>query len=346
MAAHGWRSPAPVIDWLLAEGWRFEFFQAVRLLEMARPWKSPMGEGVDRDREPARLFSRVSHAFPASDVQEIRPPEAADGPARMEINFLGLAGVTGPLPPPWTDLVVERAKQGDPVLAGFLDIFNHRLGSLFYRTRKALRPGFEHCRPGDTGFAAKVFALVGLATRGLRGSRLGLADGALLRYAALLAAEVRSAKGLALVLADYFAAPADVAPFTGGWVDIEPDQQTRIGRLGQNNALGQEAVLGTRAWDAQSSFRAELGPMPLAVFLDLLPCGSGFAPLCGLARFYGGAALDFTVRLRLAAAEVPGLRLAAVGGPRLGWTSWLATRPAERDAAVTLIPRHWVEDVL
>jgi len=348
MAAHGWRSSASVADWLTAEGWRFDFFQALRLLELARPWKSPLGEGVDRAREAVRITSRVSHGFPASDVHDIAPPASPDAPARMEINVLGLAGALGPLPPPWTDLAVERARAGDRVLADFLDIFNHRLASLLYRSRKALRPGFEHRRPGDTGVGEWVFSLIGMATRGLRGNRLGLPDGALLKYAALLAGEVRSAKGLELVLADYFNTPARVTPFTGGFVDIEPDERTRIGRApdrAANNALGVDVVLGARAWDPASAFRVELGPLSLSAFLDLLPCGTGFIPLCGLARFFAGPNLEFDVVLRLAAAQVPALRLDRAAAPRLGWTTWLGAgpgvRPAAEDGAVTLQPRHW-----
>lgn len=348
MAAHGWRSSASVAEWLEAEGWRFDFHQAVRLLEMARPWRSPLGEGVDRAKEAVRITSRVSHGFPASDVQEVLPPESAEAPARMEINVLGLAGALGPLPAPWTDLAVDRARQGDRVFVDFLDIFNHRLASLLYRSRKALRPGFEHRRPSETGVAEWVHALVGMATRGLRGNRLGLPDGALLRYAALLSCEVRSAKGLELILSDFFGTPARVTPFTGGFVDIEPDERTRIGRgpeTSANNALGREAVLGSRAWDAQSAFRAELGPMPLAAFRELLPCGRGFGPLCGLTRFFAGPTLEFDLVLRLAAAEVPALRLDRATAPRLGWTTWLGAglgaRPAARDGAVTLQPRHW-----
>ncbi|MEW5773751.1 MAG: type VI secretion system baseplate subunit TssG [Thermodesulfobacteriota bacterium] len=344
MAAHGWRSSASVAEWLEAEGWRFDFYQALRLLEMARPWKSPLGEGVDRAREAVRITSRVSHAFPASDVQEVSPPGSAEAPARMEINVLGLAGALGPLPPPWTDLAVERLRQGDRVLADFLDIFNHRLASLLYRSRKALRPGFESRRPSETGVAEWLYALAGMATRGLRGNRLGLPDGALLRYAALLACEVRSAKGLELVLADHFGVPARVAPFTGGFVVIEPDERTRLGSnpdTAANNALGREAVLGSRAWDPQSAFRVELGPMRLPAFLELLPCSGGFIPLCGLARFFAGPNLEFDVVLRLEAAQIPALRLGREASPRLGWTTWLGAKPAVADGAVALHPRHW-----
>jgi Cyclic nucleotide-binding domain/Type VI secretion, TssG len=66
-----------------------------------------------------------------------------------------------------------------------------------------------------------------------------------------------------------------------------------------------------------------LGPLALEEFLDFLPTGWAFAPLCDLVRFYVGDELGFSVRLRLKAREMPGARLSAKGGARLGWTSWL-----------------------
>ena len=57
-----------------------------------------------------------------------------------------------------------------------------------------------------------------------------------------------------------------------------------------------------------------------------------------LIRFYAGDELDCDVRLTLKAAEVPGCRLGA--GPRLGWSSWLRTKPfAADDSQVRLRTR-------
>ncbi len=37
MATYGWGSPHPVEEWLLAEAYRFDFHQAMRLLALMRP---------------------------------------------------------------------------------------------------------------------------------------------------------------------------------------------------------------------------------------------------------------------------------------------------------------------
>ena len=43
----GWRRAASVLSWLFTEPWQFDFFQAVRLLEFAKPDAVSPGEGTD-----------------------------------------------------------------------------------------------------------------------------------------------------------------------------------------------------------------------------------------------------------------------------------------------------------
>lgn len=106
MPQFGWKSETPLKDWLFAEGYKFDFFQAVRLLEILNPECHSAGEGSDPLKEAVRFRSNNSLGFPASDVQEVAPPTEQGHPARMIVNFLGLAGAHGPLPHPFTELGV------------------------------------------------------------------------------------------------------------------------------------------------------------------------------------------------------------------------------------------------
>ena len=74
MATYGWGTVHPVEDWLFEEGYRFDFYQAVRLLEMIYPEKLSVGEASEPDFEVVRFKSRVSLAFPAGQIREIRAP--------------------------------------------------------------------------------------------------------------------------------------------------------------------------------------------------------------------------------------------------------------------------------
>ncbi len=343
MAGHGWGTTGSVARLLFAEGWRFELHQAVRLLERMARETVPVGEGTEPGREAVRFSSRVGLDFPASEVHEVALPGASGEPARMTVNVLGLAGVLGPLPTPFSEMLLERLAARDPAFRDFLDIFNHRLVSLLHRARKRVRPGLSWDRPDGEGFARAAFALLGLGTEGTRG-RMEIEDRALLQYTGLLARRGRSAVALEVMLADYFGVGVRCRQFVGRWLVLDAEQRTAIGSewTGRHNALsalGSGAVLGARVWDQGGGIEISLGPLSLGQFLDFLPVGRGFRALGQLVRFALGDTLDVAVRPVLKAAEVPPCRLGC--GPRLGWSSWLATRPrAADDSQVRLAVRR------
>ncbi|HWN43460.1 MAG TPA: type VI secretion system baseplate subunit TssG [Thermoanaerobaculia bacterium] len=325
MAAYGWRRHRAVDEGLFAEGHLFSFLQAVRLLETMHPERTPPGEGIDPAAEVVRFRSAVRLDFPPGDVDEVRPPVNGD-PAEMTVHVLGLAGLHGPLPPSITELAMERAFHGDRALRDFLDLFNHRLVSLLYRARKRYRPALDPGAPGKGRIASVLLALVGLGTPHLAG-RMGIEDRSLLPYAGFLLARPRPTVGLVRLLEDCFGIRVEVSERKGSWHSLEGGDVTRLGS--QNCALGDSTVLGSRIWDQAASFEVRLGPLSYDQFLSLLPGGHAHRPLAAVVRFYVREELDFGLRLTLKAEEVPDLRLGRLGEKtsRLGWTSWLKTKP-------------------
>ena len=334
MATQGGRPDAPLTSVLFNEPYRFDFFQAVRLFERLFRDRRAVGRpGVPPAAEVVRFRTRQSLAFPASQIHEIaRQPESADpAPApEMFVNFMGATGPLGVLPLHYTQLLVERASAKDTKLWEFIDLFNHRIISLFYRAWEKYRFAFAYERGRDDEFTEYLFCLVGLGTRGLRG-RLALPDKGLLYYSGLLAQRPRSAWSIAAVLGDRFQAPARVQPFAGQWLKIEEDSLTRLGRA--NSQLGVSTIAGARVWDAQSKFRVRFGPLTLRQFRRLIPSGEDFAGVKSLARLLAGVEFDFDVQLVLRAEEVPSAVLTTRARRRsqLGWTTWLKTQPFKQD---------------
>jgi type VI secretion system protein ImpH len=326
MAAYGWRRLRAVDQGLFEEGHLFSFLQAVRLLEAIHPERTPPGEGTDPASEVVRFRSAVRLGFPASDVDEVRRGEAGD-PAEMTVHVLGLAGLHGPLPAAVTELAMERAFHGDRALRDFLDLFNHRLVSLLYRARKKYRPALDPGAPGRGRIATVLLALIGLGTPHLAG-RMGVQDRSLLPYAGFLLTRPRPTVGLVRMLEDCFGIPVGIRERLGTWHALEPIDVTRLGAGGQNRALGVDTILGSRVWDQAARFELRLGPLDFDELQSFLPGGHAHGPLTSLVRFAVREELEFTLRLTLKAAEVPDLRLGGSGtGSRLGWTSWLKTRP-------------------
>src|SRR5436190_1224477 len=121
MATYGWREETSVGAWLFEEGYRFDFFQAIKLLEMIYPDRVPIGEGSEANKEAVRISSTVDLEFPASDVAQAIHQHGSDVPTSLKVNFFGLAGSVGPLPKPFTEMVLERLHHKDTALRDFLD---------------------------------------------------------------------------------------------------------------------------------------------------------------------------------------------------------------------------------
>lgn len=326
MSDFGWREKQSTEEWLYAEGYRFDFYQAVRLLEWLHPKAVSPGEGPEPSHEPVEFRSRPSFDFPASDVHEV-VRSAENGPPRMTVNFLALAGAHGPLPAPFTEMLLDALHRKDTALRDFLDVFHHRLVSLMYRVRRTHWPALTARPPHEGPIAESLFALAGLGLPALR-NRLSVPDRALLHFAGLMVQHPHSVAGLSALLSGYFHLPINVTQFEGTWCDLSPDQHTRLGTTGQNQILGACVVLGTRVWNQQARISIRIGPMRLTTFTELLPSGSGYLALCDLAALYLGPETAFRFVLTLSAADVPEMRL---GRTRLGHTSWLKTRQPIRD---------------
>jgi type VI secretion system protein ImpH len=322
MASDRRRSRAPLGDELYRESHRFEFFQAVALLERFKQARSSVGEGHAPEDEGVRFDSRISLAFPASDVHAIEA-QPAGKPDRMAVNVIGLAGALGPLPNPVSETVLQRLSKRDTAFASFLNIFNHRLASLLYRVRLKHRVGLGFRSPDQRPFARYLFSLIGLGAAPVQ-NRMGVQDRALLRYAGMTAGLGRSIHAVGRILSDYFNVTVVIRPFVGRWLPLEEDQQTAIGRRGRNQELGRSVVLGSKVWDQESQFELTIGPLTLPEYIGFLPIGQRHQPLVALTRFYVGQCLDFNGRLLLKPEQVPPLQLGS-SHIMLGWTSWLAT---------------------
>ncbi len=337
MAAPSGRADPPLERSLFEDGHRFDFFQAVRLLERLYPHRQPVGREAAPAAETVRFHAQVSLGFPPSAVHDI-DRDTAGGQPQMTVAFIGMTGPLGVLPRHYTEMLVEGARKKDPTLRDFLDLFNHRVVSFFYRAWEKYRFAMAYERTlsreaGDDRFSRYLFDLFGMGTEGLRG-RLTVDDRALLLYAGLLAQAPRSASALQGLLSDYFGVPVTVEQFRGQWLPIAESERSVLGPRGRNNVLGVNTVAGRWYWDQQADFSVRVGPLSYAAYGDFLPTGRAFGPLVQLTRFYAGQAFNFDIQLVLEAAEVPrcGLGSHDDGATRLGWSTWLKTDEFTTDA--------------
>jgi len=315
----------------------FDFFQAVRLLERLTPSREPVGKFVNPKREVVHFAANPSVSFPASQLHALTSKEGE--PARMTVNFMGLIGPLGVLPHYYTELVIIRSRLKDHVLGDFLDIFNHRMISMFFQAWQKYRFTVAYERGERDRFSHHLLDLVGLGTEGLQ-NRQAVADDSLIYYAGLLAQWPRSASALRQMLTDYFDVPVEIEQFAGGWFRLDRETQCCFeDGTSISQQLGVGSVVGDEIWDQQSSVRVKLGPLTLAQYRDFLPNGTAYRPLHGLLGFFAGAEFDFEVQLILQRDEVPVCELGTEGGagPQLGWVTWMKSTPFGRDPGDTIL---------
>ena len=325
----------PIVDMLDREPYRFEFFQAVRLLMRIAPHRQVVGRFTNPAEEVVRFGANPSVVFPASQIQELERP--VYGPARMMVNFMGLTGPSGVLPLMYSHLVLDRIRTRDKTLRDFYDLFNHRMISLFYQAWEKYRFPIPYERGELDPFSHHLLALLGLGTPGLQ-DRQDVPDDSLLFYSGLLSLCTRSATALRQVLADYFDLPVEIEQFVGAWYPVEVESQCSLGEgLNYSERLGYGAVVGDEIWDQQSRVRIQLGPLSLERYMEFLPGAEAYKNLRALAEFFAGEEYDVEIQLILKRREVPVCELKTEQGWQLGWTSWVKTAEFRRDPGDTIL---------
>lgn len=267
MASSSRRTRTPLIERLEAEASRFEFVQAVRVLERSVAFNGhadmdtalasaklryPVGGDHHPAREIVRFRTVSSLRFPVGPIVKLQRPKpshgheseampstVADGDdARLEmhVSFMGLTGPGGVLPQHYTARLIRALRNRDLATRDFFDLFNHRLISLFYKAaEKHWFPlGFERTRHGhnkrrqtEDSVTAALYSLVGLGTGGTR-HRTAIDDQSIVHYGGHFSRTTRSAVALELMLEDRFGVHARVLQFQGQWLSLDPADRSMM----------------------------------------------------------------------------------------------------------------------
>ncbi len=336
-----------LVERLERNGGDQSFFQAVRLV--LNHTRTTIGRDHSPTKDPLKFRAHASVAYPAGEIGAVIPGHSVDRPSSTKLNskkpiieatFFGLYGPDSALPLHYTQLIIDRIRNKDHALREFLDLFNHRLISLFYRAweKHHFPIAFETASRAHQPdlMTDALLSIVGFGNQAVQ-NRLRIPENTWLHFAGIKA--LRGARGDALekMLASHFRIPVKVIPFQGEWLRIPKDQQSALGtpKLGQSlgNQLGVEAVAGSQFWAIEHRFRVQLGPLSLKTFQTFTPTSKNLLPLAQLVRTYVGPTFDFDVQAVLVRTEVPGTSLSSVGGTRLGWDSWLGEYRLPQDAS-------------
>lgn len=326
---------------IAAAPYRYDFFQAMRLIEAAHPHKPRLGTARKPSDEPLRLGQAPELSFAPSSLASFK--YSGDGStSRMEVRFFGLFGPNGPLPLHLTEHARERIiHHGDYTFSRFADLFHHRLLLLFYRSWAQAQPTVSLDRPDKDRFGDYVGSLIGMGDAAWQ-KRDAAPDHIKLYFAGQLSRQVRNAEGLESLLSGYLRQAVRIESFVGHWMALPDSERTRMERGGSlSSQLGSGAVLGAKVWDRQHKFRIHIGPLSLEQYEAFLPDGAAMSGVTALVRQYFNMELDWDVRLHLKESSSPAAQPGVYG--RLGWTTWIGKRAGRQGPAdsLTLHPESW-----
>lgn len=318
---------------------RADFLGLVRRQDASNPFLPRIGNAL-LPRDERLRFSQVPHLiFAPSTVAD--EAESPGGNREVSIYFMGLLGPGGPLPMIYTDVVLARSGgtphpdlqsssasesiyRRDAGPAAFIDQFNHRFISFFYRAAVSANKAVDFDRPGESSFHDYIGSLFGLGMKSLQ-NRMPFPDRVALFFAGHFSCPTRHAEGLCSIVSDTFRVVARIESNVGHWVELEQGDQTRLGVKGSSCGLGRGALLGARIWDRTMRFRLILGPMNFDSYNRFQPRSEMLRSLRSLLNLYLGHEWSCEVSFVLDRNEVPPLKLG--GGSMLGFSSWLKSSP-------------------
>ncbi len=310
---------------------QFTFLQAMWLLHRALPGSTPVGHQGPPDREPVRLRPSVALSFPPCDLEAVEELEDQQPPYRLTATFLGLYGAHSPLPSYYAEEVLHRSEEVDPI-RDFLDIFNHRLYSLFYRGLLRYRGHLLYKEGASDEFSWRLFALAGMGASEMA-KMSGIRPERLLQFSGQWCQFPHSAAAMAAILSTYLGQPkVRIGQCVSRWVYLPLDKQCRLGN--NANRLGEDATIGERVQDRTGKFRVSIGPVDYDTYLEYLPGTERIADLGRLAKLGSGGWLAFDVEVILRGEDTTRLAVVLSSEGKLGLTAGLFTRPSDNLAVV------------
>ncbi len=321
MAPQERQSGPPLIERLVNEFYGFSFYKAVHLLESLFPEKKRLGETPTPALEPVRFAVKPGFHFPPSDIGGVQQ----DGEGKrfkMEVAFMGLVGPSGVLPQWINELAIQRNRNKDFSFTEFLDIFHHRLITLFYLAWKRHRFPENYLPGARDRLSRYMLCLIGLGTHGLT-DHFNFPLESLIFYSGLLSRPSPCVAAIESTVRYFSGTAVQVHQFINRLVPIDIEDQTQLGSA--NGSLGVNAVCGSHAWESQTKFRVDIGPLRYRHFLQFIPSGKMLRPVFSLVRFMVGVEYEFDIGILLKRQEVPTcvLGMESPESPRLGWSTWV-----------------------
>ncbi|MCK5230610.1 MAG: type VI secretion system baseplate subunit TssG [Desulfobulbaceae bacterium] len=335
MAGKDRESTAALKDHLFSEGKNYSFIQVIRLLRLLAAKEEDAGFDEEELLRRIRVRPELSLDFPGTDIVSIEQRQKDPDSFLITATFLGLYGVSSPLPAFYTEDLFDEWRDDKSTTRDFLDIVNSPLYSIFYKIWSKYQLAYKVVEENDQELTRKLFCLLGIENGRFR-KQIKNPQG-LLRYIGLFSQMPRSASGLRSLLVDRLCEPSiKVRQCIRRSVTIPADQRFLLGVSGCG--LGVDSFLGIEVEDRMGKFRIELGPVDGDVLHSYLPDQERFDDMAAMVDAYLDQPLAWDLVIRIKNSDLQPARLQGPRWSRLGLNTWLFSgrpQPGQSNVAIT-----------
>lgn len=270
-----------------------QFYRFCQLLEQSQPDLPALGSSWQIKHDPVRFRPHPGMGFPASEFKGMEIAEQADEPPTIRTTFLGLYGVESPLPTSYIDDIAQR-REGYEAVSDFLDIFNHRMITQYYRIWRKYSYPATFASGGQDRTSKYLLSLCGLGIEGCTKS-IATPVSRFLALTSMMRLPTRTTEGVVALV-------QLLAPDTEAIV--QPHDRCRIPlhkplTMSARNpvSMSNSPIMGTHTIDVNSQILLQLRTHNADEAAGWLPGGQLHADLHALLQVYLGARLH--VRLQL-----------------------------------------------
>ncbi|MDR1334306.1 MAG: type VI secretion system baseplate subunit TssG [Holosporaceae bacterium] len=288
----------PLIDELLQKPRQFSFEMAAQILEFG--FQTSFGKEISIAESPFKTFSLNSFHLRGTEIEKILRENDS---YIIYAERLSIAGLNGPLPTPYAELIFRRSREKDNAMGEFLNSFNMRLLGISYQISKRRYLNLQ--RHDQNCLLIRTMA-------SFLGESPATMDRRMARLSYLFWTKEKSAAGLETLISSFLRFTTKVKEIQTFWAN-----RRDIHRLG-NMALGRSSELGTRLSISSFGVEIALTHSDYGKIFQLLTDEKYFDDLKKLIHQYLGNFFCCTVSLT--PQSVPPLRL---GHTSLGRVSWI-----------------------
>ncbi|MCP2003039.1 UNVERIFIED_ORG: type VI secretion system protein ImpH [Buttiauxella agrestis ATCC 33320] len=282
-----------------------QFYRFCQLLEQSQPDAAPLGSHWQVRHEPVRFRPHPGMGFPASEFKRVDDSEHAHLPPTIRTTFMGLYGVESPLPTAYIDDITQR-REGYETVSDFLDIFNHRMITQYYRIWRKYSYSATFA-PGGTDKTSKyMLSLCGLGIEGCA-ENIATPVSRFLALTSMMRLPTRTSEGIVALV-------QLLAPDTQA--HVVPHDKLRIAlrrplsmSARQPVSMSSSPVMGTHAVDVNSQVLLCLKTNNADEAREWLPGGQLHTDLLALLQVYLGSRLHVRFQLSVLRSLLPDARL-------------------------------------